>query len=106
MKYLEPDTYRYIAQKLRDTKRERTRYINDFIRPLKDKLDRAEFQFEIHGRPKSIHSIYRKMTRHEPQFECAACGFHGAFVTLRAVYGDRKYAQCPKCGADHAGRRP
>src|SRR5215467_13596049 len=41
MKYLEPDTYRYIAQKLRETKRERTRYINDFIRPLKDKLDRA-----------------------------------------------------------------
>jgi GTP diphosphokinase / guanosine-3',5'-bis(diphosphate) 3'-diphosphatase len=26
MKYMEPDTYRYIAQKLQDTKRERTRY--------------------------------------------------------------------------------
>src|SRR6188472_3578872 len=61
MKYLEPDTYRYIAQKLRDTKRERTRYINDFIRPLKDKLDKADFKFEIHGRPKSIHSIWNKM---------------------------------------------
>jgi guanosine-3',5'-bis(diphosphate) 3'-pyrophosphohydrolase len=35
MKYLEPDTYRYIAQKLQDTKRERARYINDFIRPIK-----------------------------------------------------------------------
>jgi guanosine-3',5'-bis(diphosphate) 3'-pyrophosphohydrolase len=32
MKYMEPDTYKYIAQKLNDTKRERTRYINDFIR--------------------------------------------------------------------------
>src|SRR6188472_430860 len=61
MKYLEPDTYRYIAQKLRETKRERTRYINDFIRPLKDKLDKADFNFEIHGRPKSIHSIWNKM---------------------------------------------
>jgi guanosine-3',5'-bis(diphosphate) 3'-pyrophosphohydrolase len=39
MKYMEPDTYRYIAQKLQDTKRERTRYINDFIRPLKEKTD-------------------------------------------------------------------
>src|SRR6201747_3316521 len=35
MKYMEPDTYRYIAQKLSDTKRERTKYINDFIRPIK-----------------------------------------------------------------------
>ncbi len=41
MKYMEPDTYRYIAQKLQDTKRERTRYINDFIRPLKEKLDKT-----------------------------------------------------------------
>lgn len=44
-------------------------------------------------------ATYRQLTRHEPQFVCPACGFHGAFVTLRAVYGDRKYAQCPKCGA-------
>ncbi|MBC7511841.1 MAG: bifunctional (p)ppGpp synthetase/guanosine-3',5'-bis(diphosphate) 3'-pyrophosphohydrolase, partial [Ferruginibacter sp.] len=58
MKYLEPDTYKYIAQKLNDTKRERTRFINDFIRPLKDKLEKADFNFEIHGRPKSIHSIW------------------------------------------------
>src|SRR3954470_6748691 len=69
MKYLEPDTYRLIAQKLRDTKRERTRYINDFIRPLKDKLDKADFKFEIHGRPKSIHSIWNKMKKKGVSFE-------------------------------------
>src|SRR6188474_1973076 len=55
MKYMEPDTYRYIAQKLNDTKRERTKYINDFIRPLKEKLEKADLDFEIFGRPKSIH---------------------------------------------------
>jgi GTP diphosphokinase / guanosine-3',5'-bis(diphosphate) 3'-diphosphatase len=69
MKYLEPDTYRYIAQKLNDTKRERTRYINDFIRPLKDKLDKADFKFEIVGRPKSIHSIWNKMKKKGVSFE-------------------------------------
>src|SRR6187551_2650079 len=42
MKYMEPDSYRYIAQKLEKTKRERTRYINDFIRPLKEKLEKAD----------------------------------------------------------------
>lgn len=63
MKYMEPDSYRYIAEKLANTKRERTRYINDFIRPLKEKLLQGKFNFEIYGRPKSIHSIWTKMKK-------------------------------------------
>src|SRR5438874_5115167 len=55
MKFLEPETYKEIAQKLAETKRERSRYINEFIRPIKEKLDAADFNFEIYGRPKSIH---------------------------------------------------
>ena len=69
MKYMEPDTYKYIAQKLNDTRRERTKYINDFIRPLKEKLDKADFDFEIYGRPKSIHSIWNKMKKKGVSFE-------------------------------------
>lgn len=69
MKYMEPDTYRYIAQKLQDTKRERTRYINDFIRPLKDKLEKTGLSFEIYGRPKSIHSIWNKIKKKGVAFE-------------------------------------
>ncbi len=69
MKYMEPDTYRYIAQKLSDTKRERTKYINDFIRPIREKLEKAGFDFEIYGRPKSIHSIWTKMKKKGVSFE-------------------------------------
>jgi len=69
MKYLEPDTYKEIARKLAETKRERTRYINEFIKPLKDKLERSGFDFEIHGRPKSIHSIWNKMKKKGVSFE-------------------------------------
>src|ERR1700712_2634063 len=69
MKYLEPDTYRYIAQKLQDTKRERARYINDFIRPIKEKLDKTGLNFEIYGRPKSIHSIWTKIKKKGVSFE-------------------------------------
>ncbi|MEZ5029019.1 MAG: RelA/SpoT family protein [Ferruginibacter sp.] len=69
MKYMEPDTYKYIAKKLSDTKRERTKYINDFIRPLKEKLEKAGFDFEIYGRPKSIHSIWNKMKKKGVSFE-------------------------------------
>ncbi len=69
MKYLETDAYKDIAKKLSDTKRERTRYINEFIRPLKDKLAATGFNFEIYGRPKSIHSIWNKIKKKGVAFE-------------------------------------
>src|SRR5215813_12913453 len=70
MKYLEPEEYREIARKLSETKRERSRYINEFIKPLKDKLDKAGgFDFDIYGRPKSIHSIWNKMRKKGVAFE-------------------------------------
>ena len=53
MKYMEPDTYKEIARKLSETKRERSKYINEFIRPIKEKLNKGDFNFEIYGRPKS-----------------------------------------------------
>jgi len=69
MKYMEPETYKDIAKKLAETKRERTRYINEFIKPLKDQLEKTGFNFEIYGRPKSIHSIWNKMRKKGVDFE-------------------------------------
>jgi GTP pyrophosphokinase len=69
MKYLEPEEYREIARKLSETKRERSRYINEFIKPLKEKLDKGGFAFDIYGRPKSIHSIWNKMRKKGVAFE-------------------------------------
>ena len=69
MKYMEPDTYKEIARKLSETKRERTRYINEFIRPVKDKLVKGGFDFDIYGRPKSIHSIWNKIKKKGVAFE-------------------------------------
>ena len=69
MKYMEPAIYKEIAKKLSETKRERTKYINEFIRPIKEKLSAASFDFEIQGRPKSIHSIWNKIKKKEISFE-------------------------------------
>ena len=69
MKYMEPDTYKEIAKKLSETKRERSRYINEFIKPIKDKLATGDFNFEIYGRPKSIHSIWNKIKKKGVAFE-------------------------------------
>jgi GTP diphosphokinase / guanosine-3',5'-bis(diphosphate) 3'-diphosphatase len=69
MKYLEPEQFKEIAQKLSETKRERSRYINEFIKPLKEKLEKGGFDFEIYGRPKSIHSIWNKMRKKAVAFD-------------------------------------
>ncbi len=69
MKYLEPDKYHEIARKLADTKRERTKYINEFIKPLKEKLSHSGLQFDMYGRPKSIHSIWNKIKKKGVSFE-------------------------------------
>ncbi len=69
MKYLEPDTYRDIARRLAETKRERTKYINEFIKPLYDNLEKTGLDFEIYGRPKSIHSIWNKMKKKGVSFD-------------------------------------
>src|SRR5882724_10936456 len=69
MKYLEPEAYKEIARKLSETKRERSRYINEFIKPIKEKLEKGDFSFELYGRPKSIHSIWNKMRKKGVAFE-------------------------------------
>lgn len=61
LKFLEYDTYKYIAHALNAKKAEREEYIARFIAPLEKKLSDAGFKFTIKGRPKSIHSIYHKM---------------------------------------------
>ncbi len=69
MKYMEPDIYKEIAKKLSETKRERTKYINEFVRPIKEKLEKDHLSAEIYGRPKSIHSISNKMKKKGVAFE-------------------------------------
>lgn len=69
MKYTEQQTYRDIAKRLKETKRERTRYINEFIKPIKEVLQEEGFTFEIYGRPKSIHSIWNKIKTKGVTFE-------------------------------------
>lgn len=69
MKYTETEAYRLIAQKLNETKRERARYINEFIRPIKERLDKEFTNYQIYGRPKSIHSIWNKMKTKSVDFE-------------------------------------
>ena len=69
LKYLEHDAYYMIKEKLNATKKARDKYIDDFIGPVKEKLEAAGLSFHIKGRTKSIHSIWQKMKKQKCDFE-------------------------------------
>ena len=63
LKYLEPEAYYHIKEKLNATKAARDSYIKRFITPLEQKLREAGLKFTLKGRTKSIHSIWQKMKK-------------------------------------------
>lgn len=69
LKFTQPDIYADITRGLKETQRERSRYINEFIKPIKEELTANGFNFEIYGRPKAIHSIWNKMRNKHVTFE-------------------------------------
>ena len=69
MKYQESEAYRDIARRLAETKRERNRYMNEFMKPIKERIDKDGFHVEMYGRPKSIYSIYNKMRNKSVSFD-------------------------------------
>lgn len=69
MKYMEPVTYKFIAQQLNEKKAERENFIKDFIAPIKEILNEQGLVADVYGRPKSIHSIWSKMRKKNIPFD-------------------------------------
>lgn len=69
LRYTERDVYRDINKKLQDTKSARTRFINEFCRPLKARLKKEGIKARVYGRSKAISSIYNKMRKKGVEFE-------------------------------------
>lgn len=69
LKYLEHDAYYHIKDKLSETKKSRDAYIENFIKPVSERLTEAGLKFHIKGRTKSIHSIWQKMKKQKCEFE-------------------------------------
>jgi GTP pyrophosphokinase len=69
LKYTEPQVYMEITKKLKETKLNRDNYIQDFIEPIKQKMDEIGIDCKITGRVKSIASIYEKMLKQHITFE-------------------------------------
>lgn len=69
LKYLEHDVYYMIKDKLNETKKSRDKYIENFIKPIREKLEADGYKFHMKGRTKSIHSIWQKMKKQKCEFE-------------------------------------
>ena len=68
LKYTQPGTYREIASAISTTRAARAKFIKRFVDPIQRKLRKERFKFVIKGRPKSIHSIWKKMCKKEIPF--------------------------------------
>ncbi len=60
-RYMQPEEYFQLVEKLAKKRREREHFINRIIWVLQDQLAEAAIKAEIQGRPKHLFSIYNKM---------------------------------------------
>ena len=61
--HLNPKAYTQIATRLQETREEREKYIRDFSRPIRERLEHEGLHFDLKGRTKSINSIWQKMQK-------------------------------------------
>lgn len=63
-RYLHPDEYKTIAKGLKSKRLERDRFVEYIVNELNTQIKAMGFEhFDVYGRSKHIHSIYRKMLR-------------------------------------------
>lgn len=66
LRYLEPEIYYDLVERISMKRQERLEYIDEVIRDLKIEMNKMHINYEIAGRPKHFYSIYRKMvTKHK-----------------------------------------
>ena len=63
LRYLKPEVYYQIVEKLNKTKVERDNYVVEMIESVSKILNEHNIKHEIKGRSKSIYSIYKKLDK-------------------------------------------
>ena len=69
LNYAEPEQYRLITNKLKAGERDREKLMEEFIEPLKSKLDAAGIHYKLKVRTKAAYSIWQKMVKQKVPFE-------------------------------------
>lgn len=61
LKYLEPEIYKDLEEKLDSNKEERQAFIESIIKEVREHIEEAGIRAEVDGRVKHLFSIYKKM---------------------------------------------
>ncbi|MDX9858994.1 MAG: bifunctional (p)ppGpp synthetase/guanosine-3',5'-bis(diphosphate) 3'-pyrophosphohydrolase [candidate division Zixibacteria bacterium] len=69
LKFLEPDVYEDLAERIQERRDERESYIQSVVKPLKDALARDNIIASVNGRAKHLDSIHRKIMVRRVPFE-------------------------------------
>lgn len=69
LRFTDRAVYNSIAQKIDATKAVRNKFIKSFMVPINEELGKLNMEYDIKGRPKSIHSIWNKMRKQNIPFE-------------------------------------
>ncbi|MBP3384787.1 MAG: bifunctional (p)ppGpp synthetase/guanosine-3',5'-bis(diphosphate) 3'-pyrophosphohydrolase, partial [Firmicutes bacterium] len=69
LKYLEPEVYYDLVEKLNERKVEREWAVNQIKEEIKEAIDEHGIKFELHGRSKHFYSIYKKMKFQNKQLD-------------------------------------
>ena len=68
-RYNHPVTYKQIAKQLSERRIDREQYIERFVTDLAESMKASHIRAEVHGRPKHIYSIWRKMQKKNLAFD-------------------------------------
>lgn len=68
-RYEHPETYARIEKQLADNEQERTRFYDEFTKPISNRLSEQGWQFWYKARVKTVYSIWKKMTSRNIPFD-------------------------------------
>ncbi len=69
LKYLNPDAYKYVNTRLKESENERRNFVAEFVKPIEQKLHARGFEFDMKARTKSVNSIWNKMKKQGVTFD-------------------------------------
>jgi GTP pyrophosphokinase len=69
LKYLEPDAYRELVDRVAVRREEREAYLEEVVGPIQKKMTHMGIKAEVIGRPKHFASIWKKMHVQKREFE-------------------------------------
>jgi GTP pyrophosphokinase len=69
LQYSQPEVFRSITNKLEGTKADRERYIVEFLKPIRENIEKRNLSYSVKWRTKSVFSVWNKMMKKNVSFD-------------------------------------